>query len=74
MEENGWASYIILYVPRDELTSERDIDSTYYLYEKGGMLYGHYEEGTWQFGLKVCAHFVTQELRVGLFNKHLKLV
>ena len=50
--EDGGALHT-LYIPRDELTSERDIDSTYYLYEKGGMLYGHYEEGTWQFGLKV---------------------
>ena len=40
-------------VCRDELTSERDIESTYYLYEKGGMLFGHYTEGTWYFGLKV---------------------
>merc|ERR1719270_3046810 len=37
---------------RDELTSERDIESTYYLYERAAMLYGHYSDGSWQFGLK----------------------
>ena len=45
--------YLYVSVSRDELTSERDIESTYYLYEKGGMLFGHYTEGTWYFGLKV---------------------
>ena len=38
---------------RDELTSERDVESSYYLYERSGMLWGQYTEGTWHFGLKV---------------------
>ena len=51
MTKHGYNSQDCL-LHRDELTSERDIDSTYYLYEKGGMLYGHCKEGTWCFGLK----------------------
>ena len=38
---------------RDELTSERDVESSYYLYQRSGMLWGQYTEGTWHFGLKV---------------------
>ena len=38
---------------RDELSSEKDPDSCYYLYEKSAMLYGLFIEGSWQFGLKV---------------------
>jgi hypothetical protein len=38
---------------RDELTSDKDPDSCYYIYEKSGMLYGLYSDGSWQFGLKV---------------------
>ena len=38
---------------RDELSSEKDPDSCYYLYERSAMLYGLFTEGSWQFGLKV---------------------
>ena len=38
---------------RDELTSEKDPDSCYYLYERSALLYGLFTEGSWQFGLKV---------------------
>ena len=38
---------------RDELTSGKDPDSCYYLYEKEGMVYGLYQDGSWQFGMKV---------------------
>ena len=38
---------------RDELTSDKDPDSCYYLYQKEGMVYGLYQDGSWQFGMKV---------------------
>ena len=38
---------------RDELSSEKDPDSCYYLYERSALLYGLFTEGSWQFGLKV---------------------
>ena len=38
---------------RDELSSEKDPDSCYYLYERSALLYGLFIEGSWQFGLKV---------------------
>ena len=31
--------------------SERDVESSYYLYEKSGLVYGHYD-GNWHFGVK----------------------
>ena len=42
---------------RDELASERDLESTYYLYQNSGLLFGHYTDGSWQFGLKVTEAF-----------------
>ena len=38
---------------RDEMTSERDIESSYYLYERSGLLYGQFYDGNWQFGVKL---------------------
>ena len=46
-----------VFIFRDELTSERDIESTYYLYERGGLLFGHYTDGSWHFGLKVRSYW-----------------
>lgn len=47
---------------RDELLSDKDPDSCYYLYEKTGMLYGLYSEGCWQFGVKVRKKFALHVL------------
>ena len=53
---------------RDELTSERDLESTYYLYQNSGLLFGHYTDGTWQFGLKVTGSAYVTNLES--FNDH----
>ena len=51
---------------RDELTSDKDPDSCYYLYQKEGMVYGLYQDGSWQFGMKVktAVNFVFSHLTV----------